>query len=324
MHSIEVLKNNFMTYLASQVEVKDPVNLYEPIAYILDLGGKRLRPVLTLLACELYSGQVEKAYNAALAIEVFHNFTLIHDDIMDNANIRRGKPTVHVKWNQNAGILSGDAMLIMAYQCLEGYNANLFKNLTTLFSKTALEVCEGQQLDIDFETRLDVSIEDYIKMIKLKTSVLVAAALKMGALIAEAEAKQANLLYDFGLNLGIAFQLQDDYLDTFGDETTFGKKIGGDIIENKKTFLFLKAIEECNSLDKEKLIDLYSNCNIDPNTKVNEVIFIFNKYNIRQLVLNEINLYTHKAYEIVENLDLVANKKDILKNLGQSLIKRTN
>lgn len=323
MHSIEELKNKFVTYLQSQVEVKDPVNLYQPITYILDLGGKRLRPVLTLLACELYNGKVEKAYNAALAIEVFHNFTLIHDDIMDNANIRRGKPTVHVKWNQNAGILSGDAMLIMAYQYLESYNDNLFKNVTTLFSKTALEVCEGQQMDIDFETRLNVSIEEYIKMIKLKTSVLVAAALKMGALIAEAEPKQANLLYDFGINLGIAFQLQDDFLDTFGDESTFGKKIGGDIIENKKTFLFLKAIEKCNAQDKETLIDLYSSDTTDSNTKINDVVFIFNKYNIKELVLSEINFYTNKAYEIVENLSLASNRKDVLKNLGQSLIQRT-
>ena len=323
MHSIEELKNKFVTYLQSQVEIKDPVNLYQPITYILDLGGKRLRPVLTLLACELYNGKVEKAFNAALAIEVFHNFTLIHDDIMDNADIRRGKPTVHVKWNQNAGILSGDAMLIMAYQYLESYNHNLFKNVTTLFSKTALEVCEGQQMDIDFETRLNVSIEEYIKMIKLKTSVLVAAALKMGALIAEAEPKQANLLYDFGINLGIAFQLQDDFLDTFGDESTFGKKIGGDIIENKKTFLFLKAIEKCNAQDKETLIDLYSSDTTDSNTKINDVVFILNKYNIKELVLSEINFYTNKAYEIVENLSLASNRKDVLKNLGQSLIQRT-
>lgn len=324
MQSIEVLKYNFLNYMASKVEVKNPVNLYEPITYILDLGGKRLRPVLTLLACELYNGNVKKAYDAALAIEVFHNFTLIHDDIMDNANIRRGKPTVHVKWNQNAGILSGDAMLIMAYQFLENYNGDLFKNITSLFSKTALEVCEGQQLDIDFETRLDVSIDEYLEMIKLKTSVLVAAALKMGALIADVDGKQADLLYDFGLNLGIAFQLQDDYLDTFGDEATFGKKIGGDIAENKKTFLFLKALEKCDIEDKEKLIDLYSNCSIDSNTKVNEVIFIFNKYNIKQLVLNEINFYTNKAYEIIENLNLTADKKNTLKNLGYSLIQRTN
>lgn len=324
MQSIEVLKNNFLNYMASKVEVKNPANLYEPITYILDLGGKRLRPVLTLLACELYNGNVKKAYDAALAIEVFHNFTLIHDDIMDNANIRRGKPTVHVKWNQNAGILSGDAMLIMAYQFLENYNGDLFKNITSLFSKTALEVCEGQQLDIDFETRLDVSIDEYLEMIKLKTSVLVAAALKMGALIADIDGKQADLLYDFGLNLGIAFQLQDDYLDTFGDEATFGKKIGGDIAENKKTFLFLKALEKCDIEDKEKLIDLYSNCSIDSNTKVNEVIFIFNKYNIKQLVLNEINFYTNKAYEIIENLNLTADKKNTLKNLGYSLIQRTN
>jgi geranylgeranyl diphosphate synthase type II len=205
------------------------------------------------MAADIFSKDYQKALPAALAVEVFHNFTLVHDDIMDDAPLRRGKATVHEKWDLNTGILSGDAMLILAYKYFEDYEPIVFQKLAKLFSKTALEVCDGQQLDVDFETRDDVTIDAYMNMIRLKTSVLVAAALKMGAIVSETSEENANLIYDFGLNLGLAFQLQDDYLDAFGDPETFGKQIGGDIIENKKTYLYLKALELSDEETSKKI-----------------------------------------------------------------------
>jgi geranylgeranyl diphosphate synthase type II len=237
MHAISEYQQEFLSYLDNQNRTREPKNLYEPIDYILRLGGKRMRPVLTLMATEVFDVDFRKALPAATAVEVFHNFSLVHDDIMDDAPLRRGKETVHEKWNLNTGILSGDAMLILAYQYFESYEPTIFRDLAKLFSKTAIEVCEGQQYDVDFETRDDVTISEYIKMIEYKTAVLVGAAMKMGAIIAETSEEHANLIYDFGLNLGIAFQLQDDYLDCFGNPETFGKQVGGDIIENKKTYL---------------------------------------------------------------------------------------
>ena len=231
---------------------------------------------------------------AALAVEVFHNFTLIHDDIMDAAPLRRGKATVHEKWDTNTGILSGDAMLILAYQYFENYEPVVFQKLAKLFSKTALEVCDGQQLDVDFETRNDVTIPEYINMIRLKTSVLVAAALKMGAIVAEADNENANLIYDFGLNLGLAFQLQDDYLDTFGDPETFGKQVGGDIIENKKTYLYLKALEVATEDDKGKLAYLYRKKLADSADKISDVQRIFELNDIPLLIKEEIRITQKK------------------------------
>ncbi len=321
MDIITAYKEDFISYLNKKVEVTEPKNLYAPIHYILQLGGKRLRPVLTLMTCELFNGNVKEAYSAALAIEVFHNFTLIHDDIMDNALIRRGKTTVHEKWDVNTGILSGDAMMIMAYQCLENYEPIIYKKLLKLFSQTALEVCEGQQLDVDFETKNNVSIAEYIKMITYKTSVLVAAAMKMGAIIAEANDEEANKIYQFGLNLGIAFQLQDDYLDTFGDVKVFGKQIGGDIIENKKTFLYLKALEVCETKEKELLLKLYNLGNT--RDKVSEVTNLFERNKIPALTIKEIEMYTNKAFKVLEELSISEEKKVVLKNFGLSLMKRT-
>ena len=322
MKIIETYKEDFVGYLNEKISVKEPVNLYEPIHYILQIGGKRLRPVLTLMTCEIFNGNIKLAYDAALAIEVFHNFTLVHDDIMDSATIRRGFETVHKKWNINTGILSGDAMMIVAYQCFENYEAAVYKKLMMLFSKTALEVCEGQQLDIDFENRNDVTIPRYLKMITYKTSVLVAAAMKMGAIIANVEDDEAEKIYDFGLNLGIAFQLQDDYLDTFGDEALFGKQIGGDIAENKKTFLYLKAIEVCGIDDKKKLMDFYAEESVR-NNKVQEVTRIFENNNIPELTKNEIAFYTNLAFKELENIDIAAEKKELLKNFGLGLMKRS-
>lgn len=317
---IETYKKDFLSYLNSQIKTSEPTNLYQPITYILQLGGKRLRPILTLLTCDIFGGSVKKALPAALAIEVFHNFTLIHDDIMDKAPIRRGKDTVHKKWNENIGILSGDAMLILAYQSLENYEGELFKKLTTELSKTALEVCVGQQLDMDFETRNDVSISEYLEMIKNKTSVLVASAMKMGALIANANSNEAEAIYNFGLNLGLAFQLQDDYLDTFGNQKEFGKRIGGDIDENKKTYLYLKAIEVADEKDKAQLIYMYNT--ESTTTKVEKVTSIFKFYKVDALIRNEIALYTQKAFSYLDELDISFEKRQVLENFGKSLMSR--
>ena len=288
-------QKEFLSYLESKQWIHEPKNLYEPIDYILKLGGKRIRPVLTLMVADIFSSDFKKALPAALAVEVFHNFTLIHDDIMDAAPLRRGKATVHEKWDTNTGILSGDAMLILAYQYFENYEPIVFQKLAKLFSKTALEVCDGQQLDVDFETRNDVTIPEYINMIRLKTSVLVAAALKMGAIVAEANNVNANLIYDFGLNLGLAFQLQDDYLDTFGDPETFGKQVGGDIIENKKTYLYLKALEVATEDDKGKLAYLFRKKLADSADKISDVQRIFELNDIPLLIKQEIENYTDES-----------------------------
>lgn len=301
---------------------KEPYNLYEPVRYILSLGGKRLRPVLTLMATEVFDADCRKALAAATAVEVFHNFSLIHDDIMDDAPLRRGKETVHEKWNVNTGILSGDAMLILAYRFFESYEPKIFRELAVLFSKTALEVCEGQQYDVDFETREDVAISEYLKMIEYKTAVLVGAAMKMGAIIAETSEENANLIYDFGLNLGIAFQLQDDYLDAFGNPETFGKQVGGDIIENKKTYLYLKAMEYAMDGEKEQLMHLYS---IQPNDnadKINSVKEVFKQTGASEATQNAIEEFTFKAFAVLEKMNISAEKKMILRTFGEQLMRR--
>ena len=316
-------QKEFLSYLESKQWIHEPKNLYEPIDYILKLGGKRIRPVLTLMAADIFSSDFKRALPAALAVEVFHNFTLIHDDIMDAAPLRRGKATVHEKWDTNTGILSGDAMLILAYQYFENYEPIVFQKLAKLFSKTALEVCDGQQLDVDFETRNDVTIPEYINMIRLKTSVLVAAALKMGAIVAEANNVNANLIYDFGLNLGLAFQLQDDYLDTFGDPETFGKQVGGDIIENKKTYLYLKALEVTTEDDKGKLLYLYRKKLADSTDKISDVQRIFELNDIPVLIKQEIENYTEKAFNTLAQMDIKDADKQNLKNFGLWLMNRS-
>ena len=316
-------QQEFLKYLTSKNWVQEPKNLYEPVDYILQLGGKRIRPVLTLMAADIFGNDYQKALPAALAVEVFHNFTLVHDDIMDDAPLRRGKATVHEKWDINTGILSGDAMLILAYKYFENYEPVVFQKLAKLFSKTALEVCDGQQYDVDFETRNDVTIDEYINMIRLKTSVLVAAALKMGAIVAETNDENANLIYEFGLNLGLAFQLQDDYLDTFGDPETFGKQVGGDIIENKKTYLYLKALQIANSSDKEKLKYYYNQKLEDNSVKIPEVKRIFELNDIPKLIKGQISLYTEKAFDTLSKMDISSDNKENLKGFGLWLMNRT-
>ena len=323
MYSIEAYREHFVDFLEEKVKTKDPKTLYEPISYILGLGGKRLRPILTLMAAELFNTSYTKALPAAVAVEVFHNFSLIHDDIMDEAPLRRGKETVHKRWDINTGILSGDAMLILAYQFFEDYEPEIFRKLAKLFSKTALEVCEGQQYDIDFESRDDVTISQYLKMIKYKTSVLVGAALKMGAIIANANEEDAQIIYDFGVNIGLAFQLQDDFLDAFGDPEHFGKQVGGDIIENKKTFLYLKALEMASEKESMALQHLFSIKPDDTMDKVTKVKEIFIKSGSASETKNLITFYTEKAFSTLEKLEIEASKKQLLKDFGAMLMTRT-
>lgn len=322
MHAVSQYQEFLTEYLESKIEVKEPRNLYEPISYILGLGGKRIRPVLTLMSAEIFGASYKKALSAALAVEVFHNFSLVHDDIMDDAPLRRGSVTVHEKWDTNTAILSGDAMLILAYQYFEYYKPVIFRKLAKLFSKTALQVCEGQQMDVDFEVRQDVTIPEYMKMIEYKTAVLVAAAMKMGAIIAKTPKKNGNLIYDFGLNLGLAFQLQDDYLDAFGDPKTFGKQVGGDIIENKKTFLYLKAIEFAGESDKQKLTDLFSTQPEDNSAKITDVKEIFSNSGAATATQKAIEEYTFKAFETLEKMSIGDKEKQILRSFGEHLMGR--
>jgi geranylgeranyl diphosphate synthase, type II len=325
MHTIQQYQDFFSTHIFEQTEKnrsKEPQNLYEPINYILSDGGKRIRPVLTLMTAEIFGIDFKKAMDAATAVEVFHNFSLVHDDIMDDAPLRRGKTTVHEKWNINTGILSGDAMLILAYQYFEGYEPRIFQALAKLFSKTALEVCEGQQFDVDFETRTNVTIPEYIQMISFKTAVLVGAAMKMGAIIAETSQENADLIYNFGLNLGIAFQLQDDYLDAFGDPKTFGKQVGGDIIENKKTYLFLKAIEKGTANQKQELLTLFTSESIDIENKITQTKTIFVETGASSATEQAIKEYTFKALETLEKLDISQEKKTLLNAFATNLMSR--
>jgi geranylgeranyl diphosphate synthase type II len=322
MHSIYQYQQFITDYLESEYHDKDPQNLYDPIHYILGLGGKRIRPVLTMMTAEIFDADYQLALPAALAVEVFHNFSLVHDDIMDDAPLRRGNETVHEKWDLNTAILSGDAMLILAYQYFEKYDPIVFRDLAKLFSKTALEVCEGQQWDVDFESRINVSIPEYLKMIEYKTAVLVAAAMKMGAIVAETTVENADLIYDFGLNLGLAFQLQDDFLDAFGDPKTFGKQVGGDIIENKKTYLFLKAIEFATNEDKAQLLHLFSIHPDDNTDKINQVKLIFDKSGASNATQMAIQDYSLKAFDVLQKLKIDNEKKAILKSFGENLMGR--
>lgn len=322
MHTVDQYQEFVTEYLQSQLELKEPKNLYEPIHYILNLGGKRIRPVLTIMSAEIFDVSYKKALPAALAVEVFHNFSLVHDDIMDDAPLRRGNVTVHEKWNTNTAILSGDAMLILAYQYFEFYEPKIFRKLAKLFSKTALKVCEGQQLDVDFETRQDVTIPEYMKMIEYKTAVLVAAAIKMGAIIAEASTENSDLIYDFGLNLGLAFQLQDDYLDAFGNPETFGKQLGGDIIENKKTYLYLKAMEFASEADKNKLAELFSTQMEDNTTKITLAKEIFVNSGAAKATQKAIEEYTFKAFEMLDQMNIKDDRREMLRIFGQKLMGR--
>ena len=303
----------------------EPLELYNPINYILSLGGKRVRPLMLLMSYSLFSKSIEVAFPLAQAIEVFHNFTLLHDDIMDKAPLRRGKETVHEKWDENTAILSGDAMLISAYKLFESLPAEMLKSVFPVFNKIAIEVCEGQQYDMNFETRNDVTITEYINMITLKTSVLLGGAMKIGALAGNSSIDDADNLYEFGKNLGISFQLQDDYLDLYGDPKKFGKRIGGDVVANKKTFLTLKAFKKANGKDLEQLNSLFSKTDLSislEEEKINTVRDIFNILGVVDDMKSEINYYYKIALNSLEKVNIEVEKKSELIMFAKKLIHR--
>ena len=301
---------------------QQPSHLYEPITYTMDLGGKRLRPVLVLMACEAVGGDINRAITPAIGLEMFHNFTLLHDDVMDKADIRRGKPTVHVKWDDNTAILSGDAMLTMATQLIAQTPADVMPQVMDLYNRTAMEIYEGQQYDVDFETRNDVTVDEYIEMIRLKTSVLLGCACKMGALIGGADEATAQLFYKVGENLGLAFQLQDDMLDVWGDEATFGKAIGGDIMNNKKTFLLINAMQRATGDHKVELSLWLSTPNASRAVKVPAVTAIYDALNLRSLSLDAINRYNDEALEALSKIAISDEARSEFANFITRLVKR--
>ncbi len=300
-----------------------PVELYEPIEYVLSNGGKRIRPALVLMACNLYNDNIDIAINAALGIEIFHNFTLLHDDIMDHAEIRRNNPTVHIKWDENRAILSGDAMSIKAYELISKSVPSKLPAILQVFNQTALKVCEGQQFDMNYELKENVSIDEYLRMIELKTAVLISGSLKIGSILGGASEDEADKLYEFGRNIGLAFQLQDDLLDAFGSIEKFGKKIGGDIVKNKKTYLLIKAFELADKKNLNLLNELISGNSHAPDEKTDKVISIYNSLNIKKITENKINLYFQEANNWLEKVNVIDNRKYVIKSLSEKLINRT-
>ncbi len=301
---------------------KEPKNLYAPIGYTLSSGGKRVRPALLLMACDMFGGDKNSALPAALAIEIFHNFTLLHDDVMDKADVRRGNPTVHRKWNENIAILSGDAMQIKAYEMLGKVPEKYLKTCLCLFNKMALEICEGQQYDMDFETRDEVTADDYLEMIRLKTAVLLGTSLKLGATLSGASASDADLIYEFGINIGMAFQLKDDLLDVYGNPATFGKKIGGDILCNKKTFMLISAQKKAEGSIKDELQQWISAKKYDEAEKISAVTEIYNKLGIKEICEAKMDEYFTKAKENIAQISVEENKKTDLRQLAEKLMSR--
>ena len=300
---------------------REPEGLYAPIAYTMAAGGKRIRPQLAMIACQLFGGNPEEVAPAAMALEVFHNFTLLHDDVMDHAEVRRGRPTVHIQWDENTAILSGDQMLIEAYKLLAEVPAFVLPEVLQMFNKMATEVCEGQQYDVDFEKQDQVPIADYLKMIRLKTAVLLATALKMGAYIAGADTQAQDALYQFGINIGLAFQIQDDILDVWGDPTTFGKAVGGDISCNKKTFVLLMAMQMANDVQHHELSDWLEQVLDDNAEKITCVTNIYNQIGVREACNKVVEEYTQQALNILDNLPQNA-ATDELRNLAKKLYNR--
>ena len=299
-----------------------PPELYEPVRYILSLGGKRIRPALVIMACDMFDGDVASALIPAVAIEIFHNFTLLHDDIMDRSERRRGSPTVHVKYNENVAILSGDVMSILASRLMNQAPGVVLNVVHEVFTKTAMQVCEGQQMDMNFEEVLSVSEEEYLTMIELKTAVLIAASLKIGAILGGSSQRDAEDLYEFGKNLGIAFQLQDDLLDTFGDPAVMGKNRGTDIVDNKKTFLMIQALEAASPTQKEELIGWLKEKNFNPKEKIEAITAIFDALGVKELTENRIRIYYQHALTNLENLNRPEEGKTELYNFASFLMNR--
>lgn len=322
MLTTEQLQNKIKQAIADLPVYGKPEGLYQPIAYTLEQGGKRLRPLLTLMATQTFGGNPDKALPAAIAIEIFHNFTLLHDDIIDEAPLRRGRDTVYKKWNINTAILSGDTMFAIAYGQLCSSDTELLPALMKVFTRTAIQVCEGQQYDIDFETSGSVNIDSYINMIRLKTAVLLAASLKIGAITGGASEQDAERIYSFGENLGIAFQLQDDLLDAFGNEKVFGKKTGGDILTNKKTYLYLKALECANEKDAAHLQGLYSTRNMNDEEKIKNVLAIFKRADIESYTEKLILQYYDLAMSQISQIEPSSEARKPLEDMASAMLRR--
>jgi geranylgeranyl diphosphate synthase type II len=306
----------------SSLSNASPKEMYEPMSYIIGLGGKRVRPLLTLIGCDVFDANPSEAIHAALAVELFHNFSLIHDDILDNAPLRRGNTTVHEKWNHNIALLSGDGMMVKAFEILAKSNTNHVSKLLSLFSKTGLEVCEGQQYDMNFETQDQVSVENYINMITYKTAVLLGCSLQMGAICANASEENQKHLYEFGKHVGIAFQILDDVLDVYADDEKFGKQVGGDIISNKKTFMLLDAFELANETQTKELNHLLNSKDISNSDKVKQVTALYNTLGVKELAIKEANKHTDIALKHLEDLDSNPSKKEDLKAFALHLLNR--
>lgn len=322
MHSIIDLQSIVKKTFSATIFTDQPSELYDPITYTLELGGKRIRPLLVLMGCDLFQGVIENSIPAAIAIELFHNFTLLHDDIMDQAPLRRGKETVYKKWNTNIAILSGDTMFALACEYLSKIDPYVLPHALSVFTHTARMVCEGQQYDMNFETRKLVSITEYMEMIRLKTAVLIGCSLKLGAILGKAHPTETEKLYSFGENIGMAFQLQDDLLDTFGNEKKFGKEIGGDILSEKKTFLFLKAYETASETEKTALDQAFYNQSIPPIEKIKQVKAIYQTLNIREITIQEIEKYYSRAAGSLEEIKIDEERKKVLKEFANELLRR--
>jgi len=322
MHSIESLQNKLIKAFSANLAYGKPAELYDPIKYTMELGGKRMRPLLVLLGCDMFGGDIEQAMDAAIGIELFHNFTLLHDDIMDQAPLRRGKETVYKRWDANRAILSGDTMFAIANRYLLRTPAKCQANVLDIFNQTAIEVCEGQQLDMNFETSESVHLSDYLEMIRLKTAVLLAASLKIGAMIGGASDKAAQNLYDFGISIGIAFQLTDDLLDAYGDEATFGKMSGGDIVANKKTYLYLVALERAENKQRSDLLKLFAETNVNPEVKINEVKRIFNSLGVPEVTRQTIRKHYEQAMMLLQGIGLPEQETSVLRDYAISLMQR--
>ena len=311
-------------YIEDATITRQPTSLYDPIKYVLSIGGKRIRPVLLLLTYNMYRDDIERVMPTAVGLETYHNYTLLHDDLMDKADMRRGMPTVHRKWDDNTAILSGDSMLVVAFQRVAQCPAENLQDILSLFTMTALEIGEGQQYDMDFENRMDVTEDEYIEMIRLKTSVLLACAVKMGAIMAGASDEDAKNLYAFGEKLGLAFQLQDDLLDVYGDPKVFGKAIGGDITKNKKTYMLINAILRANNEQREELIKWITTDNFDKEEKIKAVTKLYNKIGIRQLCEKKINDYFAEALTYLEKVNVPEEKKTALQRFTDQMMHREN
>jgi len=322
MQNIDELRTQFLQYLEKNRFAQKPQALYDPINYILKIGGKRMRPVMLLLACRMFKDDVEDALPAAFAVEIFHNFTLLHDDIMDDAPLRRGKATVHEKYDTNTAILSGDVMMIYAYEYLAKSPTPLIPKLLNILNRVAIGVCEGQQYDMNFETAENVELNEYMHMIEHKTAVLLAGAMEMGARIGGANETDAQHVYNFGRDIGIAFQLQDDILDTFGDPAKFGKKVGGDIAQNKKTFLTIKTLELADTTDAQNLHQLMQTTPTDEVAKIQRVKDLYQKHNIRNIAEKEMNTYLKKALHHLDAISVTDNRKTEIRELARYLISR--